>query len=155
MKSEIITLFMCCFVLTAINVCANDSTARSNPKKSNNDVGWVLAVPNPKFYIISEFVIPDGLQLHIKIWKNGKETMDYYEYIPGQGIKNGTKFDKYPKVDALCCIKYGGKGTLNPYSIDLNKTGLTDLPGCDIENTDSPPSSLKVNLPDKYPDVNI
>ena len=153
MKSKIITLSLCCFVLTTINVYANDSPGDSN----NKNVGWVVFTPNPKSCIISEFIIPDGFKLHIKIWKDGKETMDYYEYIHGQGIMNGTKLDKYPEVASLCCIKYGSGGDLKPFSIDLNQRGkgLTNLPECKVENANNPTNSLIISLPSKTPNVNL
>jgi hypothetical protein len=112
---------------------------------------------NNKFYMISDFIIPDGLQLHIKIWKDAKETEEYFEYIAGVGINSNGKTEQYPIVAALCCIKYGIKGSLKPYAIDLNNggKGLTDLPGCEVNNANKPAKSLIVKLPKKAPDMNL
>ncbi len=134
----------------------SSNSAQSKSNKKDNGPGWVLA-DRKNFFIISDFVIPEGYELHIKIWKNGKETEEYYKYSPEKGINDNGTIKKYPVVDSLCCIKYGKKGGLKPFSIDLNMEGkgLTDLPGCIVENSDNPNNSLKVTLPDVCPNTNI
>jgi hypothetical protein len=109
------------------------------------------------FYIISEFIIPKGHQLHIKVWKDGVETEEYYLYEVGVGVKLGSDIIKHPQVDDLCCILYGKKGNLNPFSIDLKSygKGLTDLPGCTVENSEKPAYSKKVVLPAVIPNFNM
>jgi hypothetical protein len=112
---------------------------------------------NKKCYTISEFVLPEGFELHIKIWKDGKETEEYYLYTPGEGINANSITKRYPLVDALCCIKYGKTGDLKPFYIDLNMygKGMTDLPGCEVNNTQHPNNSLSVNLPTEIPNTNL
>ena len=109
------------------------------------------------FYIISNFEYPDEHELHIKIWKDGKETEEYYVFEKGVGIMVADEVIKYPHVDVLCCIKYGKKGDLKPFSIDLNLKGegLTDLPGCNIEESKTPEDSLNVKLPNIIPSFNM
>ena len=109
------------------------------------------------FYVISEFIIPEGHQLHIKVWKDGIETKKYYLYEVGVGVKLGSDIIKYPQVDDLCCILYGKKGNLKPFSIDLINygKGLTDLPGCKVQNTEKPAYSKKITLPVIIPNFNM
>jgi len=133
---------------TAIAYPATKQTATTTlPKKADS----------AKFYTIAEFVIPENFQLHIKIWKDGKESEEYYEYIKDIGIKNKGKIEINPLVAAMCYIKYGTSGSLIPFLIDLNfrGKGLTDLPNCEVTNGTKPLGSLSVSLPDKIPQTNI
>ena len=176
------TFFLFSFILSAIIAYADDSTTSaaapdsdiaakiyeanlSTSTTSTTTSKDITTIPtaqvsvqnNNKFYTISEFIIPNGFQLHIKIWKDGKETEEYYEYTSDVGINYKGNTERYPIVDALCCIKYGNEGNLKPFSIDLNQRGkgLTDLPGCEVKDADSPTGSLIVNLPTKAPDTNL
>jgi len=130
-------------------VSNNDSSDAENKTKKEP--------PKDGFYNVSDFDIPDGFQLHIKIWKDGYESEEYFLYEEGVGVKLGADTIRYPQVDDLCCIKYGPKGKLRPFSIDLSNygKGLTDLPNCKVENSDKPLYSKKIILPAATPNFNM
>jgi len=157
MKYTLLTLILL-FALNISSLYANlDRYPEIELKQEEDYKASLIKIKNKQFYKISKFEYPEDCELHIKIWKDGKETEEYYFFEKGVGIKVNGKTIKFPEVAAMFCIKYGKKNAVLPFLIDLHNMGKgrTDLPGCNVEKADSPSATLHIILPTQIPNTNL
>ena len=138
---------------------AKPESSGSSTKEAKLEARIATSIIETEFayFLISDFDFPDDHELRIRIWKDGKQTEEYYTFHKGVGVNVDGETIRYPYVDSICCIMYGTKGKLDRFSIDLNKDGkgLTDLPGCKVKKATDPSDSLNVQLPKLIPDYNM